>query len=108
MKPFKIWLETRKEEEIKDYLLSQLNLDEEHGLSVSLDSLDPDETIATLRGHGNWQTLSPEKQKSIEDKIRNGLGTVGDLVDEMVERDATGGMGGVSPPIEPDTPEQGL
>ena len=77
-----------------------VNLDKEKGLGVTLDSLNPDEVLSALKGHGFWQTLSAEKQTAVEDKIRNGLGTVGDLIDEMLEPDTSGGMGGVSPPMD--------
>jgi hypothetical protein len=73
-------------------------------LGVALDSLNPDEVLSALKGHGFWQTLSTEKQIAVEDRIKNGLGTVGELVDEMMEPDTTGGMGGVSPPMDIENP----
>jgi len=99
MKTFQIWIESRHKQEIAETLISQLGLDKETGLSTPLDSFDPSDFMSKIQGLGIWNQLSPEKQISIKAKVENQQGTVGDLVDEMVEIDTTGNLGGVSPPI---------
>lgn len=99
MKTFQIWVEVRQKEEIAKTLISLLGLDEETGLSTPLDSFNPSDLLGKLQGLGVWRQLSPEKQVSLKGKIENQQGTIGDLVDEMVEIDTSGNLGGVSPPI---------
>jgi len=99
MKTFQIWVESRQKQEIADTLVSQLGLNKETGLSAPLDSFDPSDLASKIQGLGIWRQLSPEKQAAVKGKIDNQQGTIGDLVDEMIEIDTSGNLGGVSPPI---------
>jgi hypothetical protein len=99
MKKFKIWLaERHNKEQIVDTITAHLGLDKQSGQSTPLDSFDPDTLSDKIKGLGFWNTLSAEKQNSIEAMIRDQRGTIADIVREIEEVDSGGGMQSLSPP----------
>jgi len=80
---FRIWLENR-EKNIRDTILTLLGLDED-GLETPLESLKSDQVLSKLEPLGMWNSLPAEKQAAIKSMIKQNLGTVGELINKIVE-----------------------
>lgn len=96
MRTFKLWLETR-EQNIRDTILNLLGLDDD-GLETPLESLKPEHIISKLEPLGMWNNLPSDKQSVIKGMIKQQMGTVGELIDKIVD---LGGAKIESPGIMP-------
>lgn len=83
---FKKWLEDSEDNfsHWKDIILGYLGLNDENGLSQSLDTFNPEQLREKLQGLGEFSKLSPETQQKVLGMI-DGVqgGTVGDLIRVM-------------------------
>lgn len=81
---FKMWLEGDEDENYsrwKDIVIGHLNLNQENGLSIPLDSFNPEHLKAKLQSLAEFGKLQPGIQKSVLDMISmEQSGTVGDLI----------------------------
>ncbi len=83
---FKMWLEDTEDNfsHWKDIILGYLNLDQENGLSQTLDTFDSQHLKEKLQGLGEFTKLSPDTQNKVMSMIDGPQGgTVGDLIRQM-------------------------
>ena len=81
MKNYKLWLEERKYDKSKDFILSYLNLDSEKGMSLSLDGFDKDELLGKIKGTSFYSEISERAREKIENILSDKSSkTVGDLI----------------------------
>lgn len=87
---FKTWLEFQEKDfnYYKQLVLSSLGLESPDGLSVGIDSYDPENLISKLEALGEFKELAVDKQKQIKDKISIGEGTVEDIIRLMSNQSA--------------------
>jgi hypothetical protein len=77
---FKIWLEGRKFDNNKDFIISYLDLDENNALSVSLDSFDRKDIFKKIKGTNYYNDLDDSSKDRFENVLLKTGRTVGDLV----------------------------
>lgn len=85
---FKKWLAEYDEKGFnyyKNMLLGKLNLDPTQGLDQDLNAWEPTQLISMLNGLGEFKQLSPDRQGQVIDQIKNGNGSIGDLIRLMAE-----------------------
>lgn len=84
---YKLWMETkqRKLEDFKNVLLPALNLDDEKGLSTTIDSLNADNLKIKLKNLEIFKLLPSKKQQQTMKKIdAEKSGTILDLINFMI------------------------
>jgi DUF1365 family protein len=77
---FKIWLEGRKFDDNKDFIVSYLDLDENDALSVSLDSFDRKDIFKKIKDTNYYNDLDDSSKDRFENVLLKTGRTVGDLV----------------------------
>ena len=81
MKNYKLWLEERKYDKSKDFILSYLNLDSEKGMSLSLDGFDKNDLLQKIKNTNFYAELSERAREKIENILASDSSkTVGDLI----------------------------
>lgn len=81
---FKLWLESRKYDKYKDFVLSYLSLDKDKGISQSLDGFDKDDLLKKIQDSSVFYEISEEAREKIENILSGDSSyTVGDLVRAM-------------------------
>ncbi len=81
MKNYRLWLEEKKYDKAKDFILSYLNLDDEKGMSVSLDGFDKDDLLNKIKNTSFYSDISERAREKIDNILNDKVSkTVGDLV----------------------------
>ena len=81
IKTYKLWLEERKYDKSKDFILSYLNLDKEKGMSMSLDGFDKNDLLQKIKNTSFYSELSERAREKIENILASDSSkTVGDLI----------------------------
>jgi hypothetical protein len=81
MKKYSLWLEEKKYDKAKDFLLSYLDLDKEKGVSQSLDGFDKSSVLNKLKDTNFYADISERAREKIENILnKQNSGTVGDLI----------------------------
>jgi hypothetical protein len=81
IKTYKLWLEERKYDKSKDFILSYLNLDSEKGMSLSLDGFDKNDLLQKIKNTNFYAELSERAREKIENILASDSSkTVGDLI----------------------------
>jgi len=86
---FRQWLESKEKkfDFYRDVILNYLGLDEEKGLSQSLDSFDKDWLVQKLNSLGEFAELPDDIQGSVLARIDSSQGgTIGDILRLMTYR----------------------
>jgi hypothetical protein len=81
IKTYQLWLEERKYDKSKDFILSYLNLDKEKGMSMSLDGFDKNDLLQKIKNTNFYSELSERAREKIENILASDSSkTVGDLI----------------------------
>lgn len=81
---FNLWLEARKHEKYKDFVLSYLSLDKDKGMSQSLDGFDRKDLLEKIKDSNVFSEITEEAREKIEKILSSESSyTVGDLVRAM-------------------------
>jgi len=81
---FKLWLESKKHNKYKDFVLSYLSLDKEKGLSQNLDGFDKDDLLKKIKDSNVFTEITEKAREKIENILSSeGSFTVGDLIRAM-------------------------
>lgn len=84
MKSFIIWMENRKHDKYKDFIISYLSLDKDKGISQSLDAFDKDDLLNKIKDSNVYADITEEAREKIENILSSDSSyTVGDLVRAM-------------------------
>ena len=67
----------------KNLVLGKLNQDPVHGLTQSINGWEPQQLIGMLGSLGEFKQLPLPIQDQVLGQIRNGTGTLGDLIQTM-------------------------
>jgi hypothetical protein len=82
MKKYSLWLEEKKYDKAKDFIISYLELDKEKGLSQDLDGFDKESLLNKLKDTSFYADITERAREKIENILskEENSGTVGDLV----------------------------
>lgn len=81
IKTYQLWIEERKYDKSKDFILSYLNLDKEKGMSMSLDGFDKNDLMQKIKNTNFYSELSERAREKIENILTSDSSkTVGDLI----------------------------
>lgn len=85
---FKTWLEFQEKDfnYYKNLILAKLGLDSPEGLSVSIDSYEPENLKSELEALGEFKELASDIQDKIKQSIDVGEGTVEDIIRMMSDQ----------------------
>lgn len=79
---FKTWLEFQKKDfnYYKNLILAKMGLDSPEGLSVPIDSYEPENFKSELEALGEFKELKSDVQEKIKKNIDAGEGTIEDII----------------------------
>jgi len=81
MKSYILWIEQKKFDKAKIFILNYLDLDEEKGLSQNLDGFDKEKILNKIKDTNFYSDISERAREEIEIILnKKNSGTVGDLV----------------------------
>jgi hypothetical protein len=81
MKKYSLWLEEKKYDKAKDFILSYLDLDKEKGLSMSLDGFDKKNILDKIKDTSFYSNITERARDKIENILsKENSGTIGDLI----------------------------
>jgi hypothetical protein len=81
MRKFSIWLENKKYEDAKTFVINYLNLDNEKGMSQSLDGFDKKSLLNKIKDTSFYSNISERAREKIDNMLTSKTSkTVGDLV----------------------------
>lgn len=81
IKTYQLWLEEKKYDKSKDFILSYLNLDKEKGMSMNLDGFDKNDLLQKIKNTSFYSELSERAREKIENILSSDSSkTVGDLI----------------------------
>lgn len=84
MNSFLIWLESKKQDKYKDFILSYLSLDKDKGLSQNLDAFDKEDLLKRIKDSNVYAEISENARDKIENILTSDSSfTIGDLVRAM-------------------------